>query len=439
MRRLAAILFAAVMVFGATDASARSWPGPQILRTDEPALPGAVEVLIDTPNALAWSRFQQGELGNWHYRLFPDGSATVTQIDDPRGAALRLDCRLAVACDILSGERVLKIVPATGTPRPTAPITADGEGLATFLAEWVLAGSGAPPARTAAVVQPKPSTSTASVDTDIPKHSLTAISATLSRNDYGTAPSLSFAAAGICGRNGVECAGPDRLPTPRLADWAQILHLSCSVTASASLQKASSGDVRRFADRLQTSLGCRAQLSDRLSLSVRANSYASDAQKAPWDPDITYALNFRATDRLTLTYASKGIRLDGAGGLKSALDGRLSASLTLPRVPLPAGRGADCRLRVRLPDPSRDAVSISCGLALTKRLSLGMSANFYAKGVQKPWQPDFTYSASWKLSDHFRVNYSNYAANRFPWNRDDRSKSTGWRDGTLSLSYELSF
>ena len=58
--------------------------------------------------------------------------------------------------------------------------------------------------------------------------------------------------------------------------------------------------------------------------------------------------------------------------------------------------------------------------------------------MQRPWDPDYTYSATWKVTDRLRVGYGNYAANRFPWNRGD-GPGAGLRDGTLSLTYDLSF
>ncbi|MCQ0970513.1 hypothetical protein MLD63_08770 [Paracoccus sp. TK19116] len=402
-------------------------------------MPGAVEVLIDTPSALVWSRFQEGVLDGWRYRLFPDGSAVVTQVDDPRGQSFRLSCRPAVECKILSDGSVLNVVVAAGAPRPAAPVSVDGERLATFLAEWVLADSGTPPTRAVGTSQPMPPFKV-SERTGNPRQLRTQPASTGRAIDFRVAPSLTFSSPLRCDDADVRCGAAGLVKAAHTADWAHILGLSCNVTASASLQKASSQNVKRLADRLQTSLGCTAQLSNRLSLSVRANSYSSQVRRAAWDPDITYALSFQATERLSLTYASKGIRLDGEGaGLETALDGRLSASLTLPRLPLPAGRGADCRLRVALPDPSRDAVALSCGVALTKRLSLGLSTYLYAHQTQKPWQPDFTYSASWKPTNRLRITYSNYAANRFPWNRDRGGTSTSLRDGTLSFTYDVSF
>lgn len=151
MRGLGPVLMATMLAIWGPGA-ALAWPGPQILRTDDPAVPGAVEVLSDTPNALTWSRAQAGRLGGWRYRLYPDGSAVVMPDGDAQAQPLRMDCIRGEACRIWSGTRLVTRIPATGSPRPTVPDTADGEALARHLALWVLAGSGSQPRATVPVV-----------------------------------------------------------------------------------------------------------------------------------------------------------------------------------------------------------------------------------------------------------------------------------------------
>ena len=420
MRRWAHILMvAAVAIWGAGAAAA--WPGPQILRTDDPAVPGAVEVLSDTPNAHVWSRSQVGRLGEWRYRLYPDGSAVVMPDGDARARPLHLDCIRGDACHIWSGTRLVTRVPATASPRPLVPDAVNAETLARYLAEWVLAGSG-----------PEHPIAARPVDAGPPmparQRRRDGIVPPLARDGYRLA--MFPATSALCLSGGTGCDVPASAQPPAdLTELARRLRLSCGVTAGAALRSAR-GDGGLGPARV--TLGCAARLSDRFTLNLGVTGRTGAGR----NPDVTYALTWRAMDRLSLSYASKAIRLDGSwGGL---LDGRLRADLTLPRIPLPAGRGADCRMRVALPDPTRDALVLSCGVRLTERLSLGLSAHAYAAGVQRPWDPDYTYSATWKVTERLRVSYANHAANRFPWNRGD-GHATRLRDGTLSLTYDLSF
>ena len=416
MRGLGPVLMATMLAIWGPG-GALAWPGPQILRTDDPAVPGAVEVLADTPNALTWSRAQAGRLGGWRYRLYPDGSAVVMPDGDAQAQPLRMDCIRGAACRIWSGTRLVTRIPATGSPRPTVPDTADGETLARHLALWVLAGSGSQPRATVPVVDaiaPRPA-APARRHRDHP-------APPLARDGYR----LTMLPAAFLPCRGTACTAPLRLPP--VFDQAQRPRTTCAVTAGVALSTQGEGGPGPA----RVTLGCGAQLSDRVTLNLGVTARGGAGR----NPDLSYALTWRATDRLSLSYASRPIRMDGSwSGL---LDGRLRAELTLPRIPLPAGRGADCRMRVTLPDPTRDALVLSCGLRLTERLSLGLSAHAYASGVQRPWDPDYTYSATWKVTDRLRVGYGNYAANRFPWNRGD-GPGAGLRDGTLSLTYDLSF
>ena len=127
-----------------SDADTLAVPGDGFVDTMRPAVPGAQEVIIDVPNPFFWSRYQTGQIGEWTYTVFPDGSGTVSNGDRAARESYRLICIEAVSCDIRSGGRPTITVPATGAPAPSPPTEQTGEAVSRYLAEWILAGTGAP-------------------------------------------------------------------------------------------------------------------------------------------------------------------------------------------------------------------------------------------------------------------------------------------------------
>ena len=455
-------------------------PGQDIVRTDDPAVPGAQEVLTDTPNVFAWSRAQSGSLSGWSYRLFPDGSAIVLAEDDRPYGEYLVRCTLAQSCSISNDVGVLMTVPAIGAPKPALPEQIDGLGLARYLAQWVLAGSGTPPPPPPAP-DPPPPLQGPQLPTEDPAEppppevedlpeteeteepSATADTLAFLSGDIDctepdpyypdacTPPaSPSVAPAPQPARNDTPprtpraptgTSAPDPQPEPdKPQTLAQRFRLNCSISTGAGLQYVDHRNQDTRYGKLRVSLGCSARINDRLSMNLALVHFPISGQQAPWDPDFTYAFNFKATDKLNISYSSYSARFSSAGSdiVSSLLDGSFRGSYKLPKVPLPLQKTADCSLGFGLPNPTNESLSLACGMSVTEKLRVGLTTYLYPSGKQEPWNPDYTYTASYKVNDRMQVNYSNYSSNRWPWNRGS-NPGPGLLGGSLSLSYKLIF
>ncbi len=216
--------------------------------------------------------------------------------------------------------------------------------------------------------------------------------------------------------------------------------LSCTLGGGLTPRYTDHEGGKDHTGKLRISLGCSARVSDRLSLRVSLVHYPVPGQEAPWDPDFTYAVTYRVNDTVSLSYSSYTARFSGEGAdtVSSLLEGSLRLALNLPRVPLGEGRGLSCTLGIGLPDPTEASATLGCSLPVTDKLRVGLTGYAYAAGEQEPWNPDFSYTASYRISDRVVLDYSNYGANRFPWNPAD-PKGKGVLGGSLGLSWQLAF
>ncbi|EPX75561.1 hypothetical protein Salmuc_01594 [Salipiger mucosus DSM 16094] len=80
-------------------------------------------------------------------------------------------------------------------------------------------------------------------------------------------------------------------------------------------------------------------------------------------------------------------------------------------------------------------VNFGCGARLSEKLSLRVSLIGYPIPIQQaPWDPDFTYSLTYRLNDKISFNYSNYSARFAGGDTDFVSSLTG---GSLRGYYKL--
>ncbi|APX24096.1 MAG: hypothetical protein CML50_12875 [Rhodobacteraceae bacterium] len=433
-------------------------PGPDAVDTLDPAVPGAEEVLEDTPNSFAWSRYQVGTVGGWSYRLFPDGSAFILP-DDPRAVAdYILKCTTGVSCDILTAETVVETIPATGAPKPELPDGIDGLGLARYLARWVLAGTGTPPQAAAPPPEqdttgPEPvetteAPSASPVPPTVPASTTTSAApsgnATCVQPDpfypdacrAAATPPAAAAPASAPARQPVQPSAPE----DERMTLAERFRLSCSVSSGATLQYADDEDQHTRYGKLKVSLGCYARLSEKLSMQASVISYPIKGQQAPWDPDFTYSFTYKVTDRISLNYSNYSARFSGGDSnfVSSILKGSLRGYYKLPDLPIGETRKAACSVGIGLPDPREHSLTLGCSMGVTDKLRVGLTGYAYPKGVQEPWNPDYTYTASYQVNDRIQVSYANYSNNRLPWNRAD-TPGPGPLGGSVTVSYKLKF
>lgn len=195
---------------------------------------------------------------------------------------------------------------------------------------------------------------------------------------------------------------------------------------------------------------------------LTAHAYLDRSRKAPWNPDFTYSFGYEdwRPGTLAVTY-------DNYNGNRFNPDDRRNEKVTrleegtisvVYKIPI-----SETIEAIFVPKPE-NRLSASVGAHFTPRfhdesaaergewkqtLSLGLRNRFYRSwyvearayyypvdGQQQSWDPDYTYGLGWfdwrpgKIS----VQYSNYAANRFP-GREQRPRKATWRDGAVSVSW----
>lgn len=441
-------------------------PGPAFVDTADPAVPGAQELVLDLPNALHWSRQQRGQLGPWHYVLFPDGSATIRRAEAAQTvAAAWLTCQAGVGCRVdLAAEGGFDVPVGRGL-RPALPAQRDLASVARYLAAWMLTGT-APPAPPAPAPQaPGPASSDsapevprAEAQTTGPRSAPQGPQGSGAGQARASADPLCAAAdpfqpdrCAVTARPAsVAVAQPAPLPAapqPSTAEpeapqgFVERYRIACSITASAGLAGlggGAGGDSRGNA-KPRASLGCSARLNEQLSLRLTLIGYAQPDKVQDWDPDYTYALTYRVNDTISLTYSNYSARFgDEDGVLAGLLEGSLRLSYRLPAIPLGAEASLPCTAGIGLPRPDRASLSLSCGYALSEKLRLSAATYLYAPGAQDTYQPDYSYTASYRINEDWLVSYQNYSNNRFPWNRGE-APGPGFTGGSVSVTYQMAF
>ncbi|MBT9383028.1 hypothetical protein KM176_04060 [Pseudooceanicola sp. CBS1P-1] len=469
-------------------------PGDPYLDLTDPAVPGATEVLVDTPDSRSWPRYQGGTLDGWSYRLFPDGSGLVLADRPQAPPRYVLICRAGQSCGIYGPDGLAAEVPAIGAPKPALPEAPDALALARYLAEWALAGTGTPPP--APAPKPVPAAPAVAPAPDTAPQGAAAETATaLAQPASGTAapkpekitapmpsvapgcvepnpfdPTVCMDAIDLDGpappaltppapvapapRPPARASGTAAVAPPRPAvatasaaalppsAWEKFVKdhwLSCNINTGLSLKYTDGYDYSDQFGKLKVGAGCWMKLNDKFSFQFGVVGYPVKGQQAPWDPDFTYSLTYQATKSISFNYSNYTARFSGGGtnAVNSLKDGSLRMSYKLPEIPLPWDRSLACSTALGLPDPSDAALTVGCSTSVTDKFRLGATAYFYPdQHRQETWDPDFTYTASYQLADRWLLSYANYAANRFPWNKN-ATGGPGLLGGSLSISYKL--
>jgi hypothetical protein len=437
--------------------------------TADLAIPSAQEVIIDLPSAFYAARHQRGEVNGLSYILFPDGSGKIMQVNDRRKVLFRFECNKGTSCTITDTAEATTVIPAVGAPKPAIPDAPAGADLARYLAEWVLAGSGEPPKdaqlQTAELangkIKPdaKPVQIAEPVPAEIVEHE--AVVEVVEKPIHPKIAEIrKTKPIQKAQRNTPKAKAttkapqfqPARLrPVPRKATvpppppaqketFFQRIKLNCSITGSVTLRYADHNSGFTKFGKPRASFGCGAQLTKKLSLRLSAIGYGNKNEKSPSDADFTYALTYRATDKITLSYSNYSARFDSSASTfaDSLTSGSLRASYRLPRIKLPNDKTIGCSASIGLPKPNDTTANLTCSHALTDKLRISGTAYAYFSGQQESYDPDFAYSASYRINDDWSLSYSNYANNRFLWNKS-KSPREGILGGTLSLSYKFKF
>jgi hypothetical protein len=188
------------------------------------------------------------------------------------------------------------------------------------------------------------------------------------------------------------------------------------------------------------SLGCNSKITDKLSLRFSLVKYINTGEQSASDPDFTYSFTYRYSDKLTFNYADYSGQFGGPkGGIWNALNnGTLRASYKLPKFKLPNDKDVACSTSAKLPAIFDHSLNISCGYAVTDKLRIGGTLSLYMPHKQGDYDPDYTYTASYRVNDDLLISYSNYSNNRWAWNRG-KDPGPGFTGGSLSFTYGLKF
>ncbi|WP_268941871.1 hypothetical protein [Paracoccus benzoatiresistens] len=193
---------------------------------------------------------------------------------------------------------------------------------------------------------------------------------------------------------------------------------------------------------ISLNIGCSGRFGDRLTFSVGLTTYPVSGDRHGGDLTYSYALNWRITDQVTLTYANYTAALAGGRALAGLSEGRLQLSTRLTRLPLASkampDRALTCTGFVSVARSASSNAGVNCGVNVTPRLTVRFTALAYPPGTQEEGDADYSYSASYVLNDRVTLNYSNYANNRWPWNQSPDQVEL-FHGGSLGLSYRWDF
>ena len=467
--------FCVSLCFLPFDVAAQTTDDVPKIDTSKLLVPNSSEVFTQNNGVIAPGKFQRGSVGEWGYELYADGTARVMRGDNQDSATIEISCELGVACEIAQRSQETVSIAATGAPYPATPTDVDGTTLARFVAQSILAGTGTPiPVVNTVMVEPnklapletpkdvvvvearadaKPLQSAevqveqiASVDKrpepSSPKREVAPKPKKQAARPSKAAKPQRFVkpvSAPVKAVQSEQAPAVTRAAKPRLS-FAKKYRLACSVSATTNLSAISQNGDDNRQGKPRGSFGCYARLSEKLSGRVALVRYLDASQQEDWDPDFTFDFSYKMTKKLTLRYSNYGARFNGDGHsfAKSLIGGTVRASYKLPELKLPFDKIAKCSASIRLPDPRRSSANLYCGVKVSDKLFVAGTAHAYFPGTQKSWQPDFTYTATYKISDQWNLTYSNYGNNRFPWNAA-ATPGKGILGGSLTIAYKIKF
>ncbi|SEL37914.1 hypothetical protein [Pacificibacter marinus] len=463
-----------------------------------PLVKGAIEVIVDIPSPLHPTRYQRGSLSKWIYVIYPDGTAHVMTNEGLRRNLFDVTCIQELSCKVLGADGTEFTVPATGEERPSSPdVVASAQDVARYVARWLLAGSGPGPTLQPVTLAPdvdegQGSSETEQINlasTDAVEEPISEGNIVISPNDEANpddihsevevpvlqspdelnascpdvaafvpddchqaadlTPELSISSRLVPPLRVREATQSQRrLPSQTTLKRAQIkepetfferIDLSCAITGTTSLQGPSGYGTLQFANP-RTSLGCSTNLTPRLSFRFALVGYINPSDKSASDPDFTYAFSYRFSDKINLGFSNYSAQFNGTNGnfFDGLKDGNLRVGYKLPVLTLPFNKTLPCTVSVGLPNPATESLNVSCGYAVNDKLRVGGTAYLYAPGEQTTYQPDYSYTASYTISDELTISYSNFSNNRWTWNRGE-APGVGVLGGNLSVTYKFKF
>lgn len=481
----------------------------------DPAIPFSPDGQLgrtDTPSVFVWSVYQYGRAAGWYYRIYPDASAVFSPSPRLDSDRITVTCLRNDGCVVSRKAGDRRITSPTKATFPDGA-TADGDRVAEAYVAWVLsqlaksepipvpgpAASQARPAKPPGTERPPimnqrparpptaatPSEVTAALQSELVRHAfyqgpIDGILGTRTRAAIRRAEAAeSMPETGTVSQHLLERLRQRQIPPPAppqpsgtppgrssygpaiiLPEGSKLkkMGLECSTSAGYTFEYYDDATNSTRAGKLQNFWTCGLSPVERIYLRGSVVIYPMGDQQQPWDPDYTYSISYRITDQIALEYANYSgnrwpwHREGGTGGFSA---GSIRLSYDFPSLPIPALLTEAHRPALSCSTwgaytPQYDkndggqgsgktSVAVSCGITPISRLTFRATAIFYPiPGQQQPWDPDYTYTATYQIDDQWSIEYANYAGNRWPWN-DGEGTSQGLASGSLRLSYKWLF
>ena len=438
------------------------------------------EQITDERSIWVWSTYQAGVIQGWHYRFTPDGYATFSPSVRLDSNVFHVVCRKQKGCTIIKPDLSEIEVGPGGLAAESAKDA--GVVIAGIYIAWLYKVAGvvdagstvtSPDDERSAVVVPKMKVLKVLIPSVKVQPVVVADERTVHRSRKANANAdvlqkvAPTVATPIKVRQKpiahVEGQQPSVMPLEeanfpvRNVKDGNANMFSCGLFSGYSLRYFDNASNQDKRGKKVMSLGCFVQVTPALSFRANLNDYLESAQQQPWDPDYTYALEYKIGDKISLGYSNySGNRFPGhSGGTGGVSAGNFRVNYSLPNQTVNAvGQHIPFIEKLRCTTSAgfspkyqtvtetktgKVSVGLNCSFspATVAPLKIYLSAIGYpVSGQQQSWDPDYTFSFNYQFKSNFSISYSNYSEGRWWWN-SDKSAATGLRNGTITLQYQF--
>lgn len=438
---------------------------------------------MDPSSVFVATTYQAGAADGWFYAFTPDGRALFSRSRRLDTDRIQINCGATPPlCTIKSDDGTVAQMsrPAGQTLSQLSGANVDGMAIARAYANWVLGTqlsvepeppprpaqpppvvalpSPAPAPVVAQAPQPTPQPAKAVLETPQPVAAPLVTAGDLgpdqteARKKKAAAKTAEAAKAPVVVIPTTLPPNPNQpilvVPPPGQAAVLTVAGPEAPVVAgSPSRVDCSVGYGLQLHGKRTAALFCNLAVTKSLTLHGSAFYYFDQANQKPWDPDYTYVASYALTPALTLTYSNYAGNYfpwhnkPSSGG--QPVDGTVQASYALPfnntLFGRPAGSFPDFSMVVGggYTLRGKPQMLLSIGVTPIPKLSMRLTAAYYPiHHLQEPWDGDFSYTASYQITDNLSIQYNNYSGNRWLWDNGPSSGTT-IRDGSLLLLYRF--
>jgi len=467
--------------------------GELLIDTSIPFAEGATEEITDVRSPFVWLTYQAGVMDGWHYRFSPDGDAVFSPSPRFDEDVYRVSCMRDRGCTITGpGGSTLGI----RTRKPVPPRKDENPGilLARKYVAWLFENTRSPILPESVMTEPQPGTTTvhdrklAGQNSEAPQESpapvlpmhrpvvqnqtpdrkgrkenkpqgrTTKAPVKTVRKAAQPSPDTREPSTGEKSRLfEITTLPPDNSPINAFIK-KRTPKTSCALSFEYSIEYFDNDSGETKSGKEKTSLTCGGMAFPNLTLRGSINYYPEHNNQQPWDPDYTFSISYLYANRIGLEYSNySGNRFpwrgsDGTGGLGT---GSFRISHALPNSwnsyldgSIPLVMNLKCAASASTsPDYKKEdgdghwktRLGLSCSFSPSglERMNIVFTGLHYPiSGQEQSWDPDYTLSINYKISDRLSVGYSNYSGGRWPWSNDS-GVGENLSSGSLRLTYRL--